>query len=138
MADLDFDAFALVPKGHAFEDFHEGQVFEHHRGRTLNEGDNSLFRDRRAALRNGRLVFGQRRIRKLYVKLSRLSLLSNDVTNTRPARVSAWRLPSLWTTTIRGRVARRRSFVPRLSQLNIMRVQQRRSVNRRAHVPTMR
>jgi len=44
MADLDFDAFALVPKGHAFEDFHEGQVFEHHWGRTLNEGDNSLFR----------------------------------------------------------------------------------------------
>ena len=43
MADLDFDAFALVPKGHAFEDFHEGQVFEHHWGRTLNEGDNSLF-----------------------------------------------------------------------------------------------
>src|SRR5213594_4126235 len=43
MADLDFDAFALVPKGHAFEDFHEGQFFEHHWGRTLNEGDNSLF-----------------------------------------------------------------------------------------------
>jgi len=43
MADLDFDAFALVPKGHAFEDFEAGQVFEHHWGRTLNEGDNSLF-----------------------------------------------------------------------------------------------
>src|SRR5438552_1813300 len=43
MADPDFAAFALVPKGHAFEDFHDGQVFEHHWGRTLNEGDNSLF-----------------------------------------------------------------------------------------------
>src|SRR5438046_7432761 len=43
MADPDFAAFALVPKGHAFEDFHDGQVFEHHWGRTLNEGDNSVF-----------------------------------------------------------------------------------------------
>ena len=43
MADPDFDAFALVPKGHAFEDFDDGQLFEHHWGRTLNEGDNSLF-----------------------------------------------------------------------------------------------
>src|SRR5207237_8863778 len=67
MADLDFDAFALVPKGHAFEDFHDGQVFEHHGGRTLNDGDNSLFRNRRSARRIGRLLFEQRRIRKLYV-----------------------------------------------------------------------
>jgi acyl dehydratase len=32
-----------VVKGHAFEDFTVGQVFEHHWGRTLNAGDNSLF-----------------------------------------------------------------------------------------------
>ena len=31
------------PKGNQFEDFSVGQVFEHHWGRTLNEGDNSLF-----------------------------------------------------------------------------------------------
>ena len=43
MADPDLATFPLVPKGHAFEDFHDGQVFEHHWGRTLNEGDNSLF-----------------------------------------------------------------------------------------------
>ena len=43
MADPDFDAFALVPKGHAFEDFEVGQVFEHHWGRTLTEADNGLF-----------------------------------------------------------------------------------------------
>jgi len=43
MADPDFATFPLVPKGHAFEDFHDGQVFEHHWGRTLNEGDNSVF-----------------------------------------------------------------------------------------------
>ena len=30
-------------KGHYFEDFEVGRVFEHHWGRTLNEGDNSLF-----------------------------------------------------------------------------------------------
>ena len=33
----------LVPKGHTFEDFSEGQRFEHHWGRTINHGDNSLF-----------------------------------------------------------------------------------------------
>ena len=43
MVDADLSAFALVPKGHVFEDFHEGQVFEHHWGRTLNDGDNTLF-----------------------------------------------------------------------------------------------
>jgi acyl dehydratase len=43
MADPDLAAFVLVPKGHAFEDFQEGGVFEHHWGRTLNAGDNSLF-----------------------------------------------------------------------------------------------
>lgn len=30
-------------KGNYFEDFTVGQVFDHHWGRTLNEGDNSLF-----------------------------------------------------------------------------------------------
>ena len=30
-------------KGHSFEEFQQGQVFEHHWGRTLNAGDNSLF-----------------------------------------------------------------------------------------------
>ena len=43
MADPDFTQFKLVHKGHSFEDFHEGQVFEHHWGRTINAGDNSLF-----------------------------------------------------------------------------------------------
>src|SRR5438876_7673285 len=43
MADPDLSAFPLLSKGHAFEDFREGLVFEHHWGRTLNEGDNSLF-----------------------------------------------------------------------------------------------
>src|SRR5438132_142900 len=43
MADPDLAAFTLVRKGHAFEDFHEGQVFLHHWGRTLTAGDNALF-----------------------------------------------------------------------------------------------
>ena len=46
MADPDFSFFSefkLVHKGHSFEEFHEGQVFEHHWGRTINAGDNSLF-----------------------------------------------------------------------------------------------
>ena len=30
-------------KGHQYEEFHLGQVFDHHWGRTINEGDNSLF-----------------------------------------------------------------------------------------------
>src|ERR1700674_3947859 len=32
-----------LPKGNLFDDFHIGQAFEHHGGRTLNEGDNTLF-----------------------------------------------------------------------------------------------
>jgi acyl dehydratase len=32
-----------VPKGRLYDDFEIGQVFHHHWGRTLNEGDNSLF-----------------------------------------------------------------------------------------------
>jgi itaconyl-CoA hydratase len=43
MAEPDFTQFKLVAKGHQFEDFGVGQVFEHHWGRTLNAGDNSLF-----------------------------------------------------------------------------------------------
>lgn len=43
MPDPDFAEFKLAVKGHQYEDFHEGQVFEHHWGRTLNAGDNSLF-----------------------------------------------------------------------------------------------
>ena len=31
------------PKGRTYEDFEVGMVFRHHWGRTLNEGDNSLF-----------------------------------------------------------------------------------------------
>jgi acyl dehydratase len=31
------------PKGNQYEDFRPGQVFRHHWGRTINEGDNSLF-----------------------------------------------------------------------------------------------
>jgi acyl dehydratase len=33
----------LVPKGNKFEDFQEGQVFHHHWGRTITEGDNTWF-----------------------------------------------------------------------------------------------
>jgi acyl dehydratase len=43
MAASDFSDFKLYAKGHAFEDFSVGQVFEHHWGRTLNAGDNTLF-----------------------------------------------------------------------------------------------
>jgi acyl dehydratase len=32
-----------LPKGNHYEDFQIGQVFQHHWGRTINEGDNSLF-----------------------------------------------------------------------------------------------
>jgi len=32
-----------IAKGHLYDDFEVGQVFSHHWGRTLNEGDNSLF-----------------------------------------------------------------------------------------------
>lgn len=43
MPDPDFSSFPLVSKGHGYEDFEEGQIFEHHWGRTLNEGRASLF-----------------------------------------------------------------------------------------------
>ena len=32
-----------LPRGHQYEDFSEGQVFEHHWGRTITDGDNSWF-----------------------------------------------------------------------------------------------
>ncbi|HTY55906.1 MAG TPA: MaoC family dehydratase [Candidatus Binataceae bacterium] len=32
-----------LPKGNRYEDFEMGRVFQHHWGRTINEGDNSLF-----------------------------------------------------------------------------------------------
>ena len=41
--DPEFGRFPLAVKGRQFEDFTEGQTFEHHWGRTINEGDNSLF-----------------------------------------------------------------------------------------------
>ncbi len=43
MADPDFSAFPLRKKGNRYQDFEEGQVFEHHWGRTLTEADNALF-----------------------------------------------------------------------------------------------
>jgi acyl dehydratase len=43
MAHPDFNEFPLIPKGNQFEDFAEGQVFEHHWGRTLTESDGTLF-----------------------------------------------------------------------------------------------
>lgn len=33
----------LWPKGHRYEDFDEGRVFQHHWGRTITESDNTLF-----------------------------------------------------------------------------------------------
>src|SRR5215210_5466938 len=41
--DFDAAAYPLVRKGHQFEDFTVGQVFEHHWGRTITAGDNALF-----------------------------------------------------------------------------------------------
>ena len=44
MSDEDFREKAVtVPKGHRFEDFTEGRVFEHHWGRTITAGDNAWF-----------------------------------------------------------------------------------------------
>ena len=36
-------AIRKIERGHFFEDFKVGHVFKHHWGRTINEGDNSLF-----------------------------------------------------------------------------------------------
>jgi itaconyl-CoA hydratase len=43
MTDFDATQFRTIPHGHSFEDFEPGRIFDHHWGRTLNEGDNSLF-----------------------------------------------------------------------------------------------
>ena len=44
MSETDFrDKAVLMEKGNRFEDFHEGQVFEHHWGRTITDGDNAWF-----------------------------------------------------------------------------------------------
>ncbi len=43
MADPDLSTFEPRPKGHSFEQFEVGQVFEHHWGRTLTDADNALF-----------------------------------------------------------------------------------------------
>jgi len=43
MSDFDATTYRFLPKGRLFEEFEPGQTFEHHWGRTLNEGDNSLF-----------------------------------------------------------------------------------------------
>jgi itaconyl-CoA hydratase len=36
-------AVRKIERGHYYEDFEVGHVFKHHWGRTINEGDNSLF-----------------------------------------------------------------------------------------------
>ena len=36
-------ALRKIEHGHYFEDFEVGHIFKHHWGRTINEGDNSLF-----------------------------------------------------------------------------------------------
>lgn len=41
--DPDLSTFPRERKGHVFDEFTEGQVFEHHWGRTLGEGDATLF-----------------------------------------------------------------------------------------------
>jgi acyl dehydratase len=43
MADFDPSAFRLLRKGHSFEQFHVGQTFNHHWGRTLTAADSILF-----------------------------------------------------------------------------------------------
>lgn len=39
----DLSEFPTVRKGNQYEDFTVGQVFEHHWGRTITDGDNALF-----------------------------------------------------------------------------------------------
>lgn len=43
MTDKAANKAARWPKGNYYEDFEVGRVFEHHWGRTLAEGDNTLF-----------------------------------------------------------------------------------------------
>jgi acyl dehydratase len=43
VAEFDPKTARSLPRGNSFEQFEAGRVFEHHWGRTFNEGDNSLF-----------------------------------------------------------------------------------------------
>jgi itaconyl-CoA hydratase len=43
MGAIDFESFPVVRRGNQFEDFAIGQVFKHHWGRTITDGDNALF-----------------------------------------------------------------------------------------------
>jgi itaconyl-CoA hydratase len=43
MTTPDLGAFPTRRRGHGFDDFTVGQVFEHHWGRTVTAGDNALF-----------------------------------------------------------------------------------------------
>ena len=43
MSDPDFSTFPLRAKGRQYQDFEEGQVLEHHWGRTLSAADGVLF-----------------------------------------------------------------------------------------------
>ena len=41
--DFDPSAARAWPKGHTYDEFTEGRVFDHHWGRTITESDNTLF-----------------------------------------------------------------------------------------------
>ena len=43
MSEFEPASFEPMRKGHSFEDFEVGQVFDHHWGRTITAGDNALF-----------------------------------------------------------------------------------------------
>ena len=43
MPDFDPATFPLVRHGNQYQDFRIGQVFQHHWGRTITDGDNALF-----------------------------------------------------------------------------------------------
>lgn len=43
MTKIDFDQFPIAEKGNKFEDFSEGQEFQHHWGRTITSGESGLF-----------------------------------------------------------------------------------------------
>ena len=59
--DPDWSEFPLQRKGHLFDDFEEGRTFEHHWGRTLTEGDATLFAT--VALRFTPIYFNAERAR---------------------------------------------------------------------------
>jgi itaconyl-CoA hydratase len=60
---LDPGAFPTRSRGHAFEDFEVGRVFEHHWGRTITEGDAVLFST--ATLAYNPLYFNAEHARRL-------------------------------------------------------------------------